>query len=528
MAIFNLKNYTDKDGLGFPLNFRRGAPNPLDNSSVWDSLEAAKNYAETSVVAYVGQLLSVVDNEGGKVDVYSIQDEAGTLKKVGTSPVGDEKSITVAEDGTVSLYGIAGLELTRDDGEGHVTNITYQPLLVNGALTWVEPSATTVEGLDTRLQATEGKLTTIEAAIGVVATETAEATGIYKLIADGDAAQKAHTDEINTTLLEAIGAETEARTTAITNLDSSLKEYVGTEIGKQAHFSAKVVSSTEEMTDSTVLYLVKDESATGIDKYNEYLVIEGVATLIGDTTTDLSNYYNKTEADGAIDAKVKVVNDALETYKTEVASTHETVLERIENLENVGAEKNVINSVDTAQFAIDDNRKLTLLDIAMDKITGLTTALAGKVDTVEGSTLLSSTDKQKLDALVLGDGGGVEISGKVNIANVQGLDDYVAQNKFISGTLLDKINGIQDGAQANVIESIKIEGAENALAISGKAVTIPKATEDVYGVIKVGAEATNNIVSVNEEGVAQVKKVSINSLEQDEGEELIFNCGSAD
>ena len=34
MAKFNVPNYTSADGLGFPLNFRRGNPNPLDNSSV--------------------------------------------------------------------------------------------------------------------------------------------------------------------------------------------------------------------------------------------------------------------------------------------------------------------------------------------------------------------------------------------------------------------------------------------------------------------------------------------------------------
>lgn len=45
MAKYNLDKYTSADGLGFPLNFRRGNPNPLDNSSVWASLEAAQNYA---------------------------------------------------------------------------------------------------------------------------------------------------------------------------------------------------------------------------------------------------------------------------------------------------------------------------------------------------------------------------------------------------------------------------------------------------------------------------------------------------
>ena len=40
MAVYNLDKYLESDGLGFPKNFRRGNPNPLDNSSVWASFEA--------------------------------------------------------------------------------------------------------------------------------------------------------------------------------------------------------------------------------------------------------------------------------------------------------------------------------------------------------------------------------------------------------------------------------------------------------------------------------------------------------
>ena len=65
MAKYNLDKYTSADGLGFPLNFRRGNPNPLDNSSVWASIEDAQNYAATDPVAYVGQILTVVDNVNG-------------------------------------------------------------------------------------------------------------------------------------------------------------------------------------------------------------------------------------------------------------------------------------------------------------------------------------------------------------------------------------------------------------------------------------------------------------------------------
>ena len=180
MAKYNLEKYVAADGLGFPLNFRRGNPNPLDNSSVWKSLVEAQNYAQNDPTAYVGQILSVVsytpaviDDEGvettpsqSTVEVYYIKDEVGTLEPVGTSPVGDESTITVAEDGTVSLYGIDGLALTRTEEDGQVTNITYQPLYVNGKLTWVEPSATTVEGLATEIEGLKTRISTLENAVG--------------------------------------------------------------------------------------------------------------------------------------------------------------------------------------------------------------------------------------------------------------------------------------------------------------------------------------------------------------------------
>ena len=210
MAKYNLDKYTSADGLGFPLNFRRGNPNPLDNSSVWASLEAAQTYAASDPVAYVGQILTVVDNTNGIATVYSIQDEAGTLKKVGTSPVGDESTITVAEDGTVSLFGVAGLELTRTEEDGSTTKINYQPLLVDGKLTWVEPSATTVEGLATEIEGIKTRLSAVEATVG-----NAEG-GLVKDVADKASGIEAINTKIGTvaegkTIVEVISdAKTEA------------------------------------------------------------------------------------------------------------------------------------------------------------------------------------------------------------------------------------------------------------------------------------------------------------------------------
>ena len=500
MAKYNLDKYTSADGLGFPLNFRRGNPNPLDNSSVWASIEDAQNYAATDPVAYVGQILTVVDNVNGIATVYAIQDEAGTLKKVGTSPIGDESTITVDENGTVSLYGVSGLELTRTDGEGNITKINYQPLLVDGKLTWVEPSATTVEGLATEIEALKTRVDSVES--------------------DNDTAITGINNKIGTvpdgkTVVELINdAKTEA-----TYDDTALSGRVAAIEGDYLKAADKTAIETKMATDistakTETIAAIMGEA--GIDE--KYDTLKEIADwILSDTTssaelitrvTNIEKDYlkgaDKTALQGDIDALetfvgtlpegaasttvvayIKEVVDALKIGDYAKAADLTALTNRVQALEDVGAEKNVIASVDEAQFAVDAERKLTLLDIAMGKVTGLSDALGGKVDKIEGYTLLSPTDKTKLDALVIGESG-VEISGKVNAANVEGLGDWITNNRDTVPGLLSavddtKLNGIESGAQANVLEAVSIDGTD--LAIEGKKVNIPLATTTSAGAL---------------------------------------------
>lgn len=161
MAVYNLENYASADGLGFPLNFRRGAPNPLDNSSVWKSLTEAQAYAQTDPTAYVGQILSVVDNAAETVEVYKITNTDGDLELVGTVPVGDGNTVDVGTDGKIKLHGI------DDKGTG-----TYQPSLVNGVLTWTVPSTTTVEGLSTEIEGVKTRMTAAETKLADLGADT--------------------------------------------------------------------------------------------------------------------------------------------------------------------------------------------------------------------------------------------------------------------------------------------------------------------------------------------------------------------
>ena len=562
MAKYNLDKYTAADGLGFPLNFRRGNPNPLDNSSVWASLAEAQNYAATDPVAYVGQVLTVVDNANGAATVYAIQDEAGTLKKVGTSPVGDESTITVAEDGTVSLFGVAGLELTRTEEDGSTTKINYQPLLVDGKLTWVEPSATTVEGLAAEIEGIKTRLSAVETTVG-----NAE-SGLVKDVADNTTAiadinTKIGTVAENKTLVEMIS---DAQTAA-TYDDTALVGRVSAIEGDYLKAADKTALETKMAEDIATAKTETIAAVLGEAVPEDFDTLKEIAAWIqSDTTasaqlvtrvTNIENDYlkgaDKTELqnqiseldvyigdlpEGAVSttvvAYIQEVVDALKIGDYAKAADLTALVERVTTaegkitaLETVGAEKNIIAAVDEAQFSVDAERKLTLLDIAMSKVTGLSDALDGKVDKVEGYTLLSPTDKTKLDALVIGESG-IEISGKVNAANVEGLGDWVTTNRDTVAGLFDtasatKLNGIEAGAQVNDLEVVKIAGT--ALPISDKAVDIPVATAEALGVVL--SSAAENKVSVGADGTMEVNSVNVNKLVQTGSEVLVLNGGSS-
>ncbi len=650
MAKYNLDNYLDKDGLGFPLNFRRGNPNPLDNSSVWNSLAAAKNYAQTDPTAYVGQILSVVnytaaetDDEGAivtpsqsTVEVYYIKDEAGNLEPVGTSPVGDEGTITVAEDGTVSLYGIEGLELTREDENGESVNITYQPLYVNGKLTWVEPSATTVEGLATEIEGLKTRISALETAVGKAAEGENEATGLFKDIVD-----------INAKIGESPVAE--QISTAITNLDlentyaAKEHDHVIDDItgladaiadAKQAGTDANTALETYKGTNDVAVKKVADdlsaeiERATGVENGLDSRIetmeafwaaakADGDEGNVIDTLKEIQEYIASDESGASamaasikqnaddIDALEKLVgalpegaaSDNVVAYIQEVADGKVDAQdgynlisdEDREKLANIaaGANVNVIDTVDEAQFAI-ENKHLTLLDIAMGKVTGLSDALAGKVDKVEGSRLLTEDEATKLEKLVLGENGEVSVSGKVAAGNVDGLDAWITaraatleglSENNLSDTLLAKLNGIAEGAQVNVIDTVsdeftvtgknlavkeiaqsKITGLEDALAgkvdaedgyrliseaeheklskiAEGAQVNVLEGIKigetlldivDKVATIPVGAGLkASDEVTIAEDGTLGVGEVNVNKLVQNEDEYLVLNGGAA-
>ena len=152
----NIKGY-----MTFGKSFSRGGAFPLEAYEIWTDYDALVAYAANTNPdkdpSYIGQKVAFVDKENNKVTHYGIEID-GTLKELGATPIGDEKSIVVDETNyTISLKGVDGLVFERDilgeDGEptGEKEEVKFQPLMTKDGLVWVEPSKTTVEGLATLL-----------------------------------------------------------------------------------------------------------------------------------------------------------------------------------------------------------------------------------------------------------------------------------------------------------------------------------------------------------------------------------------
>ena len=724
MAVYNLPNYTNDQGFGLPLNIRRGNPNPLDNSSVWPSFDDAYNYAKDDATAYVGQILTVVEDvvvkeivEGAEVEktiktatAYVIDNEAGDLKEVGSSPVGDENTVTVAEDGTVSLYGIAGLELTREvekDGQTITEKINYQPLLVEGKLTWVEPSATTVEGLDAKIEGVKTRLNAVESTIGKAAEGEDEATGLFKAIDDNAAVIEAVDAKIGAieegktvvTMIEEAQAAATYDDTKIKEDIAALEELVGDKKVSEAIGSAveteknraegvesgidnrlkaveedylktsdknelsKAIEDAEESAVDRILGYLAEEVVN--EKYDtlkevaawiesdttasaelivrvsdieaDYLTdadktelkdqIDALGLLVGNipegaTATDVVSYVKEyvdalniadyakaadlAELSGKVDELDELIGDS--SVAEQIEKSAEKKVDKVEGSRlmtneegeklagiDAGAQVNVIDTVDEAQFAI-DNKHLTLLDIAMGKVTGLDDALAGKVDKVTGSRLLTEKEAEKLEKLVMDEDGSVSISGTVAAGNVDGLDEWItaraetleglSKNNF-TDTLLGKLNAIEAGAQVNAIDEVsgefsivgktlyvnainqdKISGLEDALAgkvdaqdgyrliseieheklaniaegaqvnviesvkigdtvldVANKVVSIPVATTTVLGAVM--SSVAENKIAVAADGTMEVNSLNVNKLVQTSGDTLVLDGGAS-
>lgn len=83
-------------------------------------------------------------------------------------------------------------------------------------------------------------------------------------------------------------------------------------------------------------------------------------------------------------------------------------------------------------------------------------------------------------------------------------------------------DGVSSGG-TTLIEQIQA-GGQN-IAVINKTVNIPIATNVLYGVVK--SSTGSNMINVLETGEMKVSTIDINTVVQNQGENLILQCGSS-
>lgn len=296
-----------------PRAVRRSNAFPLDASAVWYSYGEMANYAASNPTAYVGQILSLID-EKGNATAYIIKNIEGELIQVGTGVAseaenvfGDNRTIVLNEE-TLSLKNW-GVKYYKWDAESEthvlvevsdsnpwITGLEPRVDTTNGEpeLAWYEPSAITVEDIAPALTSLQTTVDNLTASIGNK-EDAAEADTIYGSIAALRATTEQQTQELANKLDITGGVLTGnlvLQDGSVAVSEKVVEEKITTAVASAGTLKREVVDvlPAPEDADVNTIYMVLTNPESENDKYNEYMIINGVFEFIGDTQVDLSNY----------------------------------------------------------------------------------------------------------------------------------------------------------------------------------------------------------------------------------------------
>ena len=531
--------------LDFAVSFSPLTAFPLDARYYFESLASANLAAQSAVEVgssdgryFFGENIVVVEN--GEAKMYIIQPDK-SLKEVGGNILINEKVFLKDSDGKLDLVGfadaVAGAQLTKGE---------------DGNLKWVKPDTTTVEGLSTAVESL--KTTVGDAESGLVkdvndlkTTVGGADSGLVKDVND----LKTSVADNTTNIAKNAGdiATNAGNITKNANEIAAVKKDLADNYDTSAEVDQKIaakISSTYKAAGSVAfaalptlaaaiegnVYNISDEFTTTDDfveaagtKYPagtnivcikvgeayKWDVLAGFVDLSAYETAEAAGakYATKTELTDGLAGKVDVV--AGKGLSTEdYTSEDKTKLAGIA----AGAQVNVIDAV-SEEFEISaEGKVLGVKGIASSKITGLDTSLEGKVDKVEGSSLVPDGDITKLQGLA-------------NIKSVASGELQISETGELGVSAIDasKVTGLSESLNGK-ISGVKVNGVE-LIPDAQKKVDISLAATDSVGLIK-GARADSvNSVVIDENGIGSVKKIDMAILEPNTEVTFVLNGGNA-
>ena len=378
MAVIN----KDIAYMALPLSIRRGNPFPIDEYSVWYDQTQMETYAQTSPVAYVGQIVTLVNESESTVEAYMIQNAAGNLVKLAsTTASGDLTADVQALQGKVSNLETA---VGTKDGESEIV-ATNLWAAIEEVIDAYKAADTVIDGKFANYYDKSETESKIDEKIAAQVSSTYKAAG-----------------SVNFASLPALGAEVEGKVYNILDGFTTTENFVEGE-GKAYPAGTNIVCIDSDdagtykwdvlagFVDTSNL-ATKSELTSGLG--NKVDKVEG-SSLVADTLitklTGLAEIKGVAEDELAIDPESKVLSVVaidqskvtdlstalegkvtVEAGKSLVADTLIAKLTGLAEIKSVGSD-----------FTLSGDGALTLNDIAISKVTGLTDALAEKIQEVK-------------------------------------------------------------------------------------------------------------------------------------------------
>ena len=328
------------------------------------------------------------------------------------------------------------------------------------------------------------------------------------------------------------------------DLKNSIYAEIEHAVSSAGHLKREIVDELPnlEIADKDTIYMIKRIDS---DDYIEYIVIEseGIKRFeqIGDTKVDLSGYVQKIvpessgnvvgiSADGSlIDTKINPqdiighINNTQIHVSEEEKNMWNTTAESAGLLSNVSKEdidklKDLpsIKSIGAGLLLNEETGELTSIGVASLPIATPTTLGGikqgdGILINNDGSATIKVNEESSNGLIVTSGGIGLALASSTSAG-------------AITKELFTKITEIESGAQANLIEEIKINN--NPLPIENKSVNLPIAGDGVLGLVKSSNDA-NTIMVDNSTGTMYVNKISTSKLYTPEGDKFVLNAGDS-
>lgn len=395
--------------MALPLSIRRGNPFPVDEYSVWYDMGELTTYASTSPVAYVGQVVTLVNESENTVEAYVIQNAAGTLTKL---------------------------------------------------------AATTASGdLTADVQALQGKVSALETSVGTKGAESGiAATNVWNALEEIKAAYEAADVEINGKFAEyynksetdgKIAAAISSTYKAAGSVDfSALPELSVTEEGKVYNVN-DAFSTTENFVEGTGKQYPAGTNVVCIETEPDTYKWDVLAGFV-----DLSAYETTSSANSKLSTKVNK-----EEGKSLVADTDISKLQGLANIKTVvDGELTVSGEGELSVVAIDP-AKVTGLNTTLENKLNKNDALVTKL---QGMANIKSVSSE----LTLGEDGALAINA-IAQEKITGLPDALAgkvSGVKLKDTPLEVSEGVVTipVATADALGVVKSNSVENGVTVDAE------------------------------------------------------------